>query len=69
MAGMLYSVEGYEARAQECAGLANQADDQLVRMELLKLRQSYLEIAQRLRRHGFEIVSSAEDKAQPRPGK
>jgi hypothetical protein len=58
---MRYSVEGYEARAQECAELANQTDDHLVRGELLKLRQSYLSIAQRLRRQGFELVSSAQE--------
>lgn len=48
---MPYSVEGYETRAQECVKLANQATDQLVQMELLKLRQTYLTIAERLRDH------------------
>ena len=45
---MTYTVQGYEARAAECIKLANQAQDQLVQMELLKLRQTYLNIAQRL---------------------
>jgi hypothetical protein len=49
-----YSVAGYEDRAQECAKLANQAKDQMIRVELLKLRQTYLNIAERLRRQGFE---------------
>jgi len=51
---MPYSVQGYEARAEECVQLANQAGDQLIRMELLKLRQTYLNIAERLRLQGFE---------------
>lgn len=51
---MPYSIAGYEARAQECAQLANQAGDQMIRMELLKLRQTYLNIAERLREQGFE---------------
>jgi hypothetical protein len=46
---MPYSPEGYEARAEECAQLANKAKDTLVQMELLKLRQTYLQIAGRLR--------------------
>ena len=46
---MPYSIEGYENRARECAKLANSAGDDLIQMELLKLRQTYLNIAQRLR--------------------
>ena len=57
---MPYSIQGYEARAQECSHLANQATDQLVRMELLKLRQTYLHIAQSLRRQGFEPAPRAQ---------
>ena len=49
-----YSVEGYEQRAQECARLANQTADQMVGAELLKLRQTYLKIAEQLRKQGFE---------------
>ena len=44
-----YSVKGYEQRAQECVKFANMASDQLIRNELLKLRQTYLTIAKRLR--------------------
>jgi hypothetical protein len=51
---MPYSVSGYEQRARECVDLANKAQDQLIRMELLKLRQTYLTIAERLRGQGFE---------------
>lgn len=51
---MPFSIAGYEGRAQECVELANQAKDQMIRAELLKLRQTYLKIAERLRRQGFE---------------
>ena len=51
---MPYSVEGYETRAEECARLAHEAKDQLIQMELLKLRQTYLQIANRLRNSGTE---------------
>lgn len=47
---MLYGPAGYEARAQECVRLANQAMDRMVQMELLRLRQTYLAIADRLHR-------------------
>jgi len=46
---MPYSAEGYEKRAAECVVLANQARDSLIQAELLKLRQTYLHIAKRLR--------------------
>lgn len=48
---MTYSPEGYEKRAAECAALANQARDSMVQAELLKLRQTYLQIAKRLRQN------------------
>jgi hypothetical protein len=51
---MPFSVAGYQERARECITLANQAKDQMIRVELLKLRQTYLNIAERLRRQGFE---------------
>ena len=51
---MPYSVTGYKDRANECVKLANLADDELVRRELLNLRQTYLNIAERLKRQGFE---------------
>jgi hypothetical protein len=43
-----YSARGYAARAQECTVLANQARDEMIQMELLKLRQTFLKIARRL---------------------
>lgn len=49
-----YSVRGYEERARECVKFANQATDNLIRSELLRLRQTYLTIAKRLRDQGFE---------------
>lgn len=56
---MPYSVEGYADRADECVKLANLAQDAMVRMELLKLRQTYLNIAERLRRQGFEVAQQS----------
>ena len=44
-----YSPHGYEARADQCLDLARQAKDKLIRMELMKLRRTYLAIAQRLK--------------------
>lgn len=54
---MPYSVLGYRERAEECVKLANLAADQLVRRELLNLRQTYLNIAERLRQQGFEVTA------------
>jgi hypothetical protein len=53
---MPYTVEGYEDRAQECVRLAGDTQDSMLRTELLKLRQTYLTVAERLRRLGFEVV-------------
>lgn len=61
---MPYSVRGYKERANECVKLANLAGDQLVRMELLNLRQTYLKIAERLQQQGFEMTSPQEALAQ-----
>ncbi len=52
-----YSPVGYETRAQECVRLANQSQDRMVQTELLRLRQTYLAIADRLRRHAPASVS------------
>lgn len=43
-----YTGPGYRARAEECARLASLTNDQILRAELLKLRQSYLIAAERL---------------------
>lgn len=50
---MPYSIEEFKARAQECVRLANLTDDELMRIELLKLRKAYVEIARRLRDQRF----------------
>jgi len=55
---MPYTVEGYENRAQECVRLASSTKDPMLRTELLKLRQTYLNVAERLRRQGFEVVDT-----------
>jgi hypothetical protein len=60
---MPYSVMGYKERAEECVKLANLADDELVRRELLNLRQTYLNIAERLKRQGF-VPQGASSRAQ-----
>jgi hypothetical protein len=49
---MSYSVEDYEMRAEECVRLANATKDELIQMELLKLRQVYLQVARRLKQPG-----------------
>ncbi len=46
---MPFSHTGYLARAEECVRLANLTSDTMLCSELLKLRQSYLVIAQRLK--------------------
>ncbi|HUC63249.1 MAG TPA: hypothetical protein VMF53_14965 [Alphaproteobacteria bacterium] len=47
---MPYTAEGYRRRAEECVRLANLAREEMVQSELLRLRQSYLRIAERLER-------------------
>lgn len=45
---MSLSGEGYIKRAAECVRLANLTGDQIVQADILKLRQSYLQTAERL---------------------
>ena len=45
---MVYSAASFIARAEECVRLATLTDDDLVRQELLQLRDSYLQTAERL---------------------
>jgi len=47
---MSYSAKDYSARAEECARLANLTDDELIRRELLQLRQAYLQTSERLKK-------------------
>lgn len=56
---MTYSTSGYKERAVECARLASLTDDEMLRAELLKLRQTYLKIAERLAANGFEELPKA----------
>lgn len=46
---MHYAADDYEKRAEECVVLAKMARDEMISAELLRLRQGYLKIAQRLR--------------------
>jgi hypothetical protein len=48
----LYQPDDYRKRAEECVKLANQTSDDLIQRELLKLRQTYLQVAERLRQLG-----------------
>lgn len=45
---MTQSAEGYVARAAECARLANLTQDEMIQAVLLRQRQEYLKIAQKL---------------------
>ncbi len=47
---MVYSADSFIERAEECVRLANLAEDELIRQELLQLRQSYLQTAERLQK-------------------
>ena len=49
----MYSIDGYDSRAMECARLANQTPYEVIQRELLNLRQTCLKVAQRLREQGF----------------
>ena len=46
---MAYSALGYETRAEECVRLANLTTDEMIQLQLLTLRQTYLKTAGRLR--------------------
>jgi len=43
-----YQADDYRRRAEECVRLANEAKDDLIQRDLLMLRQTYLQIADRL---------------------
>jgi len=45
---MPFSVMGYLARAEDCVRLANLTTDEMLRLAILRLRQSYLGYAARL---------------------
>jgi hypothetical protein len=62
---MSYSVDAYILRAEECVRLANLAVDDLIRNELLNLRQTYLRTAERLRQLSVEASMRAPNRNQP----
>jgi hypothetical protein len=43
-----YGPDDFVSRAEECARLANMTSDDMIRTELLQLRQIYLQTAARL---------------------
>jgi hypothetical protein len=45
---MPYTAEGYARRAAECARLAALTADDMLQQELLRMRQSYLRLAEKL---------------------
>jgi hypothetical protein len=49
-----FSSEGYLARAEECARLANLTTDDLIQKELLLLRQTFLQTAEKLEKREKE---------------
>jgi len=54
----------YPERAEECVRLANLASDDMIRAELLRLRQTYLNIAARLK--AGQPDPAAADQSQPK---
>jgi hypothetical protein len=61
---MPFTPTGYEKRAAECVRLARLAADEMVRRELLEIRQTYLELAVTLRREA--VLSAGSDRDAPR---
>jgi len=45
---MPFGLKGYLARAEDCVRLANLTTDEMLRLAILRLRQSYLGYAARL---------------------
>jgi hypothetical protein len=62
---MPYSVDAYMVRAEECVRLANLAVDDLIRSELLTLRQAYLRTAERLSQLSPQASKNVPDRNQP----
>jgi hypothetical protein len=48
MSAMSYEAKDFLTRAEECVRLANATKDEMIRKELLLLRQVYLRTAERL---------------------
>ena len=47
---MSYSIDGYNNRAEECVRLANSVTDEMLKRDILRLRQSYSIVARELKR-------------------
>jgi len=54
---MPFSVKGYIARAEDCVRLANLTTDEMLKLAILRLRQSYLGYAARLQGENFDNSS------------
>lgn len=62
---MPYSAMGYARRAAECARVASLTTDAMVQQELLRLRQTYLRVAEKL---GMSPAEAIVISASPPPG-
>jgi hypothetical protein len=61
---MPHSATAYAKRAEECVRLANLTADEFLQAELLRLRQSYLRIAEKL---GMPLVEAIAIRDKDRP--
>ncbi len=61
---MPYSAMSYARRAAECARVANLTTDAMVQQELLRVRQTYLRIAEKL---GMPLAEAVALSASPPP--
>lgn len=62
---MPFSVRGYLARAEECVRLANLTKDEMLRLAILRQRQSYLAYAAQLKSLDKSGDPSVEIKPNP----
>ena len=62
---MTYSPQGYLARADECVRLANLTKDEMLQTAILRLRQSYLQVAESFARPTSSGEGPGEDSAPP----
>lgn len=61
---MPYTAEGYARRAAECARLAALTSDDMLQQELLRMRQSYLRLAEKLGMPMHEAIAISRRMAQ-----
>ncbi len=62
---MPHSAMGYAKRAAECARLANLTLDEMLQSELLRLRQTYLRVAETLGMPMHEAITIPVDRKPP----